>query len=85
MLHKYLFTPHFMSNNTKEHNDNSSLYIYAGLFLGLGFGFIFNQLVGAMFVGLGIGFLVSALLKSNNTKSSKAKSNGVKVKSTKSK
>ena len=41
--------------------DNSGLFIPAGLFLGLGFGFIFNQIVAGVLLGLGVGFLAMAI------------------------
>ncbi len=35
--------------------------IPAGLFLGMGIGWIFNYLVQGMFIGLGVGFLAFAI------------------------
>lgn len=37
-----------------------SLFIPAGIFLGLGVGFIVNNLVGGIIVGFGLGFFVYA-------------------------
>lgn len=33
------------------------LFIPAGLFIGMGVGFLMNQFVAGMFIGLGLGFL----------------------------
>jgi hypothetical protein len=33
------------------------LLIPAGIFIGMGIGFLFDQLVGGIFLGLGLGFL----------------------------
>jgi hypothetical protein len=43
--------------------DGAGLFIPAGLFLGMGLGFMFGNFVAYMFGGLGIGFLVFALVK----------------------
>ncbi len=40
----------------------SALFIPAGLFLGMGTGWAFNNFVSGMFVGLGVGLLVFALV-----------------------
>ena len=47
----------------KEESDHSGLLIPAGLFLGLGFGFVFNQIVAGVLIGLGVGFLSMAIFK----------------------
>ncbi|MCB9359632.1 hypothetical protein H6503_06900 [Candidatus Woesearchaeota archaeon] len=44
-------------------NDISGLFIPAGLFIGMGIGFVTGQLVGALFIGLGCGFLGMILAK----------------------
>ena len=44
-------------------DDQSGLFIPAGLFIGMGVGFIIEQLVGGIFLGLGLGFLGMALTK----------------------
>lgn len=41
----------------KKKEDRSGLFIPAGLFIGMGIGFLTDQLVGWMFIGLGAGFL----------------------------
>ncbi len=44
-----------------KEDDQSSLFVPAGLFVGMGIGFITNQLVGGLFLGLGLGLLGMAL------------------------
>ncbi len=56
-----------MTEETKEKNKNknwqaSGLFIPAGLFIGMGIGWVFDYLVQGMFIGLGAGFLVFALV-----------------------
>ncbi len=41
----------------KKKENLSGLFIPAGIFLGMGFGFLLDELVAGMFIGLGIGFL----------------------------
>ena len=53
-----------MKKSKKE--DYSGLFIPAGLFIGMGTGFIIDELVGGLFVGLGIGFLLMAITKLKN-------------------
>lgn len=45
----------------KKKEDLAGLFIPAGLFVGMGIGFLTNQLVAGMFIGLGAGFLLFAL------------------------
>lgn len=52
-----------MAKSKKENDDRSGLFIPAGIFLGMGIGFIINQLVGGLFVGLGLGFFAMAIAK----------------------
>ncbi len=40
----------------------SGLLIPAGLFLGLGIGWIFDKMVEGLFIGLGVGFLAFAII-----------------------
>ena len=47
---------------TKNRREMGGLFIPACLFLGMGFGFVADKLVGGMFVGLGAGFLLFALV-----------------------
>ena len=47
---------------TKKKNDEpEALFIPAGVLTGMGFGFLFNELVAGLFIGLGIGFVIFAL------------------------
>lgn len=46
--------------------DNSGLFIPAGIFIGMGFGFIFDYLVAGLFIGMGLGFLALAITKNKN-------------------
>ncbi|MBN2423159.1 hypothetical protein JXB41_08100 [Candidatus Woesearchaeota archaeon] len=50
-----------MKNKKSKDKDVSGLFIPAGLFIGMGIGFITNKLVGGMFIGLGCGFLAMVL------------------------
>jgi hypothetical protein len=47
----------------KKYIDHSGLFIPAGLFIGMGVGFLINQLVAGTFLGLGAGFCAMALVK----------------------
>ena len=50
----------------KDKKGAGGLFIPAGLFIGMGIGFLTNQLVAGMFIGLGagfVGFAIIALLK----------------------
>jgi len=48
--------------NKKDKEDKGALFIPAGLFLGMGFGFLYNVLVEGLFIGLGVGFLLFAIV-----------------------
>ena len=50
-----------MINKKKKHDDWSGMFIPAGLFIGMGFGFLSNQLIAGLFIGLGAGFAAAAL------------------------
>lgn len=52
-----------MKSKNKKKEDHSGLFIPAGLFIGLGLGFVFNQIVAGVLLGLGVGFLLMALVK----------------------
>jgi hypothetical protein len=52
-----------MANKNRE--DSSGIFVPAGLILGLGFGFLFEETVAGLFIGLGAGLLALALLKNN--------------------
>ena len=46
----------------KKKKDNpSGVFIPAGLFVGMGLGFLYDQLVAGMFIGLGVGFALFAI------------------------
>lgn len=45
----------------KEKKDNGGLFIPAGVMIGMGLGFLLNNLVAWMFIGLGVGFLAFAI------------------------
>ena len=45
----------------KKDDEPEALFIPAGVLLGLGFGFLFNEVVAGLFIGLGIGFVLFAL------------------------
>ena len=53
-------------NTTKDDDDNSGLFIPAGLFLGMGAGFLTGHLVAGIFLGLGAGFLGFAIVKNKH-------------------
>lgn len=47
-----------------ESSDDWSEYLFlAGLFIGLGLGFLFDQVVPGILIGLGAGFLLSGIAK----------------------
>jgi hypothetical protein len=50
-----------MADKKKRKESAGGLFIPAGILLGIGIGFLVNQLVAAMFIGLGGGFLLFAL------------------------
>ncbi len=50
-----------MNKMQKESKGAGGLFIPAGLILGMGFGFAFNNLTAGLFIGLGAGFLAFAL------------------------
>lgn len=54
-----------MAEKKKDEKDpryaRGGLFIPAGIFLGMGVGFLIDNLVGGMFVGFGVGFLAFAI------------------------
>ncbi len=44
-------------------DDKSGLFIPAGIFLGMGLGFLLGNLVAWLFLGMGIGFIGMAISK----------------------
>jgi hypothetical protein len=49
------------AKNRRERREMGGLFIPAFLFLGMGWGFVVDKLVGGLFLGLGAGFLLFAL------------------------
>jgi hypothetical protein len=47
----------------KKKEDKAGLFIPAGLFIGLGLGFLLGNLVAWLFLGLGIGFIAMTVAK----------------------
>jgi hypothetical protein len=52
-----------MVTKKAKKDDRSGFFVPAGIFLGMGIGFLTGNLVGWLFVGLGTGFLAMALIK----------------------
>ncbi|MBW6442373.1 hypothetical protein K0A97_01160 [Patescibacteria group bacterium] len=52
----------------QKEEDNSGLFIPAGLFVGMGLGFALENLVAWLFMGLGAGFLAMAVYKARDIK-----------------
>ena len=53
----------------KEHKEAwGGLFIPAGLFIGLGLGFLYGKIVEGIFIGLGVGFALFAILSLFNRK-----------------
>ena len=55
-----------MADETKEPKRKkglSGLFIPAGIFIGMGIGFVTDELVAGLFIGLGIGFVVMAIVR----------------------
>ena len=51
------------SHMVKKKVNKSAYYVPAGLFLGMGIGWIFGYLVPGLLIGMGAGFLAQAILK----------------------
>jgi len=49
----------------KKKDDRSGLFIPAGIFLGMGFGFLFDNLVAFLFIGMALGFIGMAIARRN--------------------
>lgn len=47
----------------EKKSDYAGLFIPAGLFIGFGLGFVFDNVPAGMFGGLGLGFLLFAIVK----------------------
>ncbi len=52
-------------------NTNSGVLVPAGIFIGMGVGFIIDELVGGLFIGLGAGFLLMVIVELFSNKESK--------------
>ncbi len=50
-----------MAKKKKKIDDPAGLFIPAGLFVGMGVGFLIDNFVGPMFIGLGVGFVLFAI------------------------
>ncbi len=46
-----------------HHHDSSGIFVPAGLFLGMGIGYLTNNFIAWLFIGLGVGFVVMALTR----------------------
>jgi hypothetical protein len=46
----------------KEKDSPEVLFIPTGILLGIGFGFLYDQLIPSLFIGLGTGFLIFAII-----------------------
>ena len=45
----------------REEDSPGGLFIPAGVLAGMGFGFLYNELVSGLFIGLGVGFALFAI------------------------
>ncbi len=50
-----------MAKKKNKDSEPEALFIPAGVLTGMGFGFLFNELVAGLFIGLGMGFLIFAI------------------------
>ena len=50
-----------MAVKKKKDKNMGGLFIPAGLFIGMGFGFIYDNLTAGLFIGLGAGFAAFGL------------------------
>lgn len=50
------------SKKEKSSKSNGGLFVPAGIFLGMGTGFIVGNVPAGLFVGLGVGFSIMALI-----------------------
>ena len=51
------------SEQSKKDKGISGLAIPAGLFIGMGIGFLIDELVAGLFIGLGVGFLIMLIVR----------------------
>lgn len=52
-----------MIEEVRKEKSNAALFIPAGLFIGFGLGFVFNNIPAGIFGGLGLGFLLFAIAR----------------------
>jgi hypothetical protein len=55
-----------MTNDTEKNKKKwevSGLFIPAGLFIGMGIGWVLGYLIQGLFIGLGVGFLAMAIVR----------------------
>jgi hypothetical protein len=52
----------YKEKEKKKKDEAEALFIPAGVLLGMGLGFLYNNLLAGLFIGLGIGFLVFAII-----------------------
>lgn len=50
-----------MADESKKKKELAGLFIPAGLFIGFGLGFLFNNIPAYIFIGFGAGFLLFAI------------------------
>jgi hypothetical protein len=48
-------------NTKKKNKEMGGLFIPAGLFIGMGFGFLYDNFTAGLFIGLGAGFAAFGL------------------------
>ena len=46
----------------KKDDEPEALFIPAGVLTGMGFGFLYGNLVAGLFIGLGLGFVIFAII-----------------------
>ena len=51
------------SEQPKKDKGISGLAIPAGLFIGMGVGFLIDELVAGLFIGLGVGFVIMLIVR----------------------
>jgi hypothetical protein len=51
------------SEQQKKDKGMSGVAIPAGLFIGMGIGFLIDELVAGLFIGLGVGFLIMLIIR----------------------
>jgi len=55
------------TNKSESHKKMyGGLFIPAGLFIGMGIGFLFHQMLAGIFLGLGVGYLLFSIFRKYN-------------------